>query len=61
MYFKSRILKFRAYNKLSRRQAAEVLGVNASMIYRYEKGDVTPHATNEMRMLKAMREYRKEF
>ena len=57
MEFSEKIIKFRAKWNLSQEEAAEILGVNKNMIYRYENNLVNPRKVNLIAFDEKMRKW----
>lgn len=52
----TRMLMYRAKNRLSQRAFAELIGENFAMVYRTEKGLTKPHCATEIRLCQKMDE-----
>ncbi len=57
MCYSKKLLEFRAKHNLTQMQLAELFGVGAFMIYRYEKGISQPTEVNKIKFENKMKEY----
>lgn len=55
-----RLLQYRAKHNLTQKQLADLIGVNNTIIHRYEKGMVKPHKIKEIQISEKLNELENE-